>query len=75
MLRRYDQARWHQWEASPRHGQARNELAYGRALDLVPHVAAADVLLALDSDLSAGRPAICGTPATSLPAAIRRARK
>ncbi len=57
LLGRYPKARWHQWESVGRDAVTRGiELAYGRALDLVPHVAAADTVLALDSDLISGAP-------------------
>jgi len=50
-------ARWHQWEAVPRDAvRAGVLLAYGQALDVVPHSGAADVILALDSDLADGAP-------------------
>ena len=57
LLRRYPQARWHQWEPASRdaarHGAV---LAYGKPLDLLPRVAAADVIVALDSDLISAAP-------------------
>ena len=57
VLARYPAARWHQHDAiartAAREGAAR---AYGRAVDILPRVAAADVLLALDSDLLDGAP-------------------
>ncbi|HEX3996207.1 MAG TPA: 4Fe-4S dicluster domain-containing protein [Acetobacteraceae bacterium] len=57
LLQQYPEARWHQWEAVSR-DSVRNgtELAYGQPYDLLPHVAAADVLLALDSDLISSAP-------------------
>ncbi len=52
-------ARWIQWEPVSRDAAGRGtELAYGRRLDLVPHAGAADVILALDSDLLGGAPGI-----------------
>ena len=45
--------RWYQWEAVDRdeaHAGAR--LAYGRSVDLLPDFAAADVILAVESDFS-----------------------
>ncbi len=63
MLARYKQARWHVWESAGRElADQGGLLAWGRPLDLVPRVANADVLLALDSDLisrRAGLPAPC----------------
>ena len=57
VLSRYGMARWHQWESAGRENVAAGvQLAYGEALDVVPHVAAADVILALDSDLVGGAP-------------------
>ncbi len=57
VLARYSGARWHQWEPVSRDAARRGtELAYGRRLDLLPHVASADVLLALDSDLISSAP-------------------
>ncbi len=57
VLKYYDQAKWIQWESVSRDNVTRGtSLAYGRPLDLLPHVAAADVILALDSDL------ICSAP-------------
>ena len=57
VLKHYDQAKWIQWESVSRDNVTRGtSLAYGRPLDLLPHVAAADVILALDSDL------ICSAP-------------
>jgi molybdopterin-containing oxidoreductase family iron-sulfur binding subunit len=57
VLHRYPQARWHQWEPASRDAVHRgSELAYGRPLDLLPHIAAADVIVALDSDLLSAAP-------------------
>lgn len=57
LLGRYRKAQWHQWESIGRDTVKRGmELAYGRTLDLVPRVAAADTVLALDSDLISGAP-------------------
>ena len=57
MLARYKQARWHVWESAGRElAHQGGLLAWGRPLDLVPRVANADVLLALDSDLISGAP-------------------
>jgi molybdopterin-containing oxidoreductase family iron-sulfur binding subunit len=52
LLQQYPQARWHQWEAVSRDNVTKGAaLAYGRPYDLLPRVASADVILALDSDL------------------------
>ena len=57
LLHRYAQAGWHQWEPISRDNVQRGiQLAYGQQLDLLPHVQAADVILALDSDLISGAP-------------------
>ena len=57
LLRQYPEARWTQWEPVSRESVQRGTaLAYGRPLDLLPRVAAADVILALDSDLISGAP-------------------
>ncbi len=57
ILQRYPEARWHQWEPVSRDNPRRGvELAYGKPYDVLPRVAAADVLLALDSDLISSAP-------------------
>ncbi len=57
VLARYPEARWHQSEADPRDAvRAGVQIAYGRALDVAPRAGAADVVLALDSDLACGAP-------------------
>ncbi len=57
VLRLYPEARWHQWEPLSRDNVGRGvELAYGKTFDVLPRVAAADVLLALDSDLISDAP-------------------
>ena len=57
VLHRYVDARWHQWEPLSRDSVGNGlALAYGARLDLLPHVGAADVILALDSDLIEGAP-------------------
>ena len=57
VLAHYPEARWHQAEAEPRDAVRAGVLAaYGRALDVVPRAGAADVVLALDSDLACGAP-------------------
>ena len=73
--RAYPDARWHQWEPINRDNATKGaELAYGRAVDVVPRLDAADVILAHRQ-----RPDRSGTglgalsPATSPAGAIRRA--
>ena len=57
LLAAHPKAQWVQWEPVSRDAVGRGtELAYGRRLDLLPHVAAADVLVALDSDLISSAP-------------------
>ena len=57
LLDRYPRAQWAQWEPVSRDAVGRGtELAYGRRLDLLPHAAKADVVLALDSDLISSAP-------------------
>ncbi|HEX3347413.1 MAG TPA: 4Fe-4S dicluster domain-containing protein, partial [Acetobacteraceae bacterium] len=57
VLHRHGGARWHQWESVSRDSVGNGiALAYGSRLDLLPHVGAADVILALDSDLIDGAP-------------------
>ena len=57
LLRQYPQAQWHQWDAISRdRARAGAMLAYGRAVETVPHPDAADVILAIDSDLLGGAP-------------------
>ena len=57
LLQRYPDARWHQWEPAARDAVRQGTvLAYGRPLDLLPRVAAADVIVALDGDLISGSP-------------------
>jgi molybdopterin-containing oxidoreductase family iron-sulfur binding subunit len=57
VLGQYRQARWHQWEPASRdvvlEGVRR---AYGSGYDVLPRVAAADAILALDSDLISAAP-------------------
>jgi Fe-S-cluster-containing dehydrogenase component len=53
----YPAMRWHQWEAASRDNVSNGTaLAYGRRLDVVPHVERASVILGLDSDLLSGAP-------------------
>ena len=57
VLKRYPEARWVQWDPVPRDTVTRGvQAAYGRPLDLLPHVSAADIILALDSDLISAAP-------------------
>jgi MoCo/4Fe-4S cofactor protein with predicted Tat translocation signal len=57
LLKQYPEARWHQWNAIARDTVRRGaELAYGRAVEIVPHPANADVILALESDLLSSAP-------------------
>ena len=57
LMAAYPRAQWVQWEPVSRDAVGRGtELAYGRRLDLVPHVAAADVIVALESDLISSAP-------------------
>ena len=54
---RYPQARWHQWDPISRDSVRKgSQLAFGQAVDLVPNLAAVDVLLAIDSDLLSSAP-------------------
>ena len=57
LQRRYPKMRWHQWEPVSRDSvRAGARLAYGRAVEIAPHVDAADVIVALDSDLISSAP-------------------
>ena len=57
LLTLYPAARWHQWEPVSRENVWRGgALAYGTAIESVPNVAAADVILAIDSDLLSSAP-------------------
>jgi MoCo/4Fe-4S cofactor protein with predicted Tat translocation signal len=52
LLARYPEARWHQWEPVSRSNVWKGaSLAYGAPVDAVPNLNAADVILAIDSDL------------------------
>jgi MoCo/4Fe-4S cofactor protein with predicted Tat translocation signal len=57
VLSRYPQARWHQWAPISR-DNVRNgsRLAFGELVDVVPRLAAVDVLLSIDSDLLSSAP-------------------
>jgi MoCo/4Fe-4S cofactor protein with predicted Tat translocation signal len=57
LQQRYPAMRWHQWEPVSRDSvRAGADLAYGRAVEIVPHIDVADVILALDSDLISSAP-------------------
>ena len=57
MLERYPEARWHQWEAISRGNVVEGApLAYGQPVDIVPKLDAADVVVAIDSDLLSSAP-------------------
>jgi MoCo/4Fe-4S cofactor protein with predicted Tat translocation signal len=57
LLLRYPQVRWHQWNPVSRDNCLKGaRLAFGQPVDLVPKPAAADVLLAIDSDLLSSAP-------------------
>ena len=57
LLRHYPQAEWHQWQPISRDAvRAGAALAYGRAVETVAHPAAADIVLAIDSDLLSSAP-------------------
>ncbi|RTL79411.1 MAG: 4Fe-4S ferredoxin, partial [Hyphomicrobiales bacterium] len=57
LLKAYPEARWIQWEPFSRVNVAKGaQLAYGQAVEAIPNLEAADVILALDSDLLYGAP-------------------
>ncbi|WP_442755386.1 TAT-variant-translocated molybdopterin oxidoreductase [Methylocystis sp. JAN1] len=57
LLKAYPEARWIQWEPFSRVNIAKGaQLAYGQAVEAIPKLDAADVILALDSDLLNGAP-------------------
>lgn len=50
--RRIGDFRWHRWESVGNDNARRGtEIAYGRPLDVVPHIDKADIILAVESDL------------------------
>jgi MoCo/4Fe-4S cofactor protein with predicted Tat translocation signal len=52
LKQRYPGMQWHQWEPVSRDAvRAGAGLAYGRPVEIVPHLDAADIILAIDSDL------------------------
>jgi molybdopterin-containing oxidoreductase family iron-sulfur binding subunit len=71
----YPAMRWHQWEPVSRDAvRAGQKLAYGRAVKILPHLDAANVIIVLDSDLISSAPGHYGSRAISRPGATRRAR-
>jgi len=57
LRREYPELTWYQWEAIDRgRTRAGAQLAYGRPLDLLPDFAAADVILAVESDFLESAP-------------------
>ena len=57
LQQRYPAMRWHQWEPVSRDAvRAGAILAYGRPADVVPHIDAADIVVAFDSDLISSAP-------------------
>jgi molybdopterin-containing oxidoreductase family iron-sulfur binding subunit len=57
LLKQYPAAQWHQWDGMPRDAPRRAAiLAYGRPVEIVPRIGAADVVLALESDLLSSAP-------------------
>jgi MoCo/4Fe-4S cofactor protein with predicted Tat translocation signal len=57
LQQRYPAMRWHQWEPVSRDAvRAGARLAYGQAVETVPRLNAADVILAIDSDLLSSAP-------------------
>ena len=57
LRREYPQLAWYQWEAIDRErAHAGAQLVYGRPLDLLPDFAAADVVLAVESDFLESAP-------------------
>lgn len=61
ILSAYPEARWIQWEPFSRINTAKGaQLAYGQAVEVIPRIETADVILALDSDLLNGAPGCLG---------------
>jgi MoCo/4Fe-4S cofactor protein with predicted Tat translocation signal len=57
LLKRYPAMRWHQWEPVSRDAvRAGAIMAYGKPVEIVPNLAAADIVLAIDSDLLSSAP-------------------
>jgi MoCo/4Fe-4S cofactor protein with predicted Tat translocation signal len=57
LLALYPAARWHQWEPVSRDNVWQGAaLAYGKPVESVPNLAAADVIFAIDSDLLSSAP-------------------
>ena len=57
LLRQYPEAQWHQWDPISRDAVRQGAiLAYGRPVDTLLHPDAADVILAIDSDMLSAAP-------------------
>jgi len=57
LISSYPQARWHRWDAVSRDNIRKGAmLAYGTAIEIVPKLDAADVILAIDSDILSSAP-------------------
>ncbi len=57
LLSAYPQARWHQWEPVSRDAVWQGAIAaYGQPVEIVANLAAADLVLAIDSDLLSSAP-------------------
>ena len=57
LQQRYSAMRWHAWEPVSRDAsRAGAKQAYGRAVEIIPHIDAADIIVALDSDLITSAP-------------------
>lgn len=57
LLLRYPEARWHQWQSISRDNIWKGaDLAYGQPVEAIPRLDAADVVLAIDSDLLSSAP-------------------
>ncbi len=57
LQQRYPAMRWHQWEPISRDAvRAGARMAYGRPVEIMPHLDVADVIVALDSDLLSSAP-------------------
>ena len=57
LVAQYPQAQWHAWEPfAPNAARQGAQTAYGKAVEVVPRLDRADVILALDSDLLSSAP-------------------
>ncbi len=57
LLALYPEARWHRWQAISRENVSKGAvLAYGEPVELAPKLDAADVIVAIDSDLLSSAP-------------------